>query len=99
MTQNQLKALRGMLACGMSKSFAIDAGIDACRSDTYRAALAKFHAERDACLDYYKRKEMKPPRAEPVHGATSLRAWLSDEYDRIMLLREKRAKLHQIVPQ
>lgn len=98
MTINQIKALRGMLACGMSKSFAIDAGIDACRSDTYRAALAKFHAERDACLDYYKRKEMKPPRAEPVHGATSLRAWLSKEYDRIMLLREKRAKLAYEAP-
>ena len=93
MTENQIKAIRGMLACKFSRTDAIEAGIDACRSDTYKQALQKFNAERNACLDYYKRKEMKPPRAERVKGATELRDWLAGEYDRITILRQKRARL------
>lgn len=93
MTINQIKAIRAMATSRLCKSDAIEAGIDACRSDTYKKALAAFHVERNACLDYYKRKEMRPPRAEPVKGAEQLREWLSHEYDRIMLLRETRAQM------
>lgn len=92
-TQQQIIALRAMLATTGTLGDRLDAGIDACRSPAYHHLVAAHQAELTIRRqDGQSTSDLVAPPAERVPGSTDLRTWLRSEIDRIADIRNARVK-------